>query len=457
MRRYIKIPKISAVLCKAFFINILLVSSATAQAWQILTKPTSETQRSLHFSTADEGWSVGYNGTILHTTDGGTNWSIQISGTSERFLAIRFIDNDIGWAGAGRIIVRTINGGEDWVDIKADPSTSKFRNSLFPVSSKAAWAPANSSGVMRLTRWFSRYTIEDNGTTTEQDFDFIESSAQFYGIYFIGEDDGWSVGLYGQIIRISNASTDSPSFSYQTSGTSVRLNAVFMLDANSGWIVGDSGTILKTTDGGATWPPVTSGTSTNLRGVHFINSEEGWVVGDEGLILATQDGGDNWNPQLSGVTTTLCSVFFNNLGFIAGGDLTGGENGAILRYGEPLAHLDITRPDGGEVLFKGEVFTITWSSRNVAGTIQIDLYKGGSAPQYLFRQVAAGAPNTGSYPATLPDDIPNGSDYLIRISTNGGNTEDFSKTFFTIADTHDQGTFYTIRNKKGGTAVIHLE
>ena len=42
------------------------------------------------------------------------------------------------------------------------------------------------------------------------------------------------------------------------------LEWVCFTDANSGWTVGDYGTILHTTDGGSTWNPQTSGSTNYL-------------------------------------------------------------------------------------------------------------------------------------------------------------------------------------------------
>ena len=60
-------------------------------------------------------------------------------------------------------------------------------------------------------------------------------------------------------------------------------------------MVGDVVTfILKTTDAGATWAPLTSGTTTSLHEVYLLNPNEGVAVGDGGLILRTTDGGAGW-------------------------------------------------------------------------------------------------------------------------------------------------------------------
>ena len=82
----------------------------------------------------------------------------------------------------------------------------------------------------------------------------------------------------------------------QTSGTTNTLYSVFFNDANTGTVVGNDGTILRTTDGGANWISQTSGTTKRLLSVYFKDSNTGTAVGDSTLIRTT-DGGINWFPQ----------------------------------------------------------------------------------------------------------------------------------------------------------------
>src|SRR6266850_6623014 len=104
------------------------------------------------------------------------------------------------------------------------------------------------------------------------------------------------------------------------SGTTSNLNGAHLLDSGTGFVVGDTGTILKSTDAGATWTPLTSGTSTALHGVYFLDPNEGVAVGDSGTILRTTDGGAAWQSIPSGVGDTLRSVSFNGTNGICGGD-----------------------------------------------------------------------------------------------------------------------------------------
>ena len=94
--------------------------------------------------------------------------------------------------------------------------------------------------------------------------------------------------------------------------------------------------------------------------------------------------------------------------------------------------LDISYPNGGEVLNKGQDYTIIWDSANISGAIQIDLYKGGTEPEHMLLQLAAAAENDGEYPFNPPDYLAGGADYRIGISAEAGTIWHFSDTFFTI-------------------------
>ena len=93
------------------------------------------------------------------------------------------------------------------------------------------------------------------------------------------------------------------------SGTTSNLNGAILLDSGTGFVVGDTGTILKSTDAGATWTPLT-----------FLDPNQGVAVGDGGTILRTTDGGATWQSIASGVGDTLRSVSFTGTNGICGGD-----------------------------------------------------------------------------------------------------------------------------------------
>ena len=133
-----------------------------------------------------------------------------------------------------------------------------------------------------------------------------------------------AVGEQGSILRTTDAGA---TWTRISSGTAARLSGVSFADANTGIAVGDQGAILRTVDGGSTWTPQPSGTTNVLWGVSFTDAGTGTVVGDAGTILRTTDGGATWSRQSSGTADRLNGVSFTsaNTGTIVG------ANGTILR------------------------------------------------------------------------------------------------------------------------------
>ena len=76
----------------------------------------------MFFTNQNTGWTVGYPGTILKTTDGGINWLPYFSGTDENFESVYFLNDTLGFvAGSGAnfsdnsLILKTTNAGENWL------------------------------------------------------------------------------------------------------------------------------------------------------------------------------------------------------------------------------------------------------------------------------------------------------------------------------------------------------
>jgi photosystem II stability/assembly factor-like uncharacterized protein len=128
-----------------------------------------------------------------------------------------------------------------------------------------------------------------------------------YDISFIDADTGWAVGEHGTILRTIDGGNN---WTAQTSGTPFALSSVHFADVNYGTAVGDIGTILRTTNGGELWTPQSSGTSNFLFSTYFTDVNTGWTTGTRGLIIHTTDGGNNWLTQSTG--TTLYGIYFSD-------------------------------------------------------------------------------------------------------------------------------------------------
>src|SRR5262249_7315518 len=71
------------------------------------------------------------------------------------------------------------------------------------------------------------------------------------------------------------------------------LSSVAAVDANTFVAVGNTGTVIKSSDGGSTWAVqhYAGGTRADLRGVAFADANTGTAVGTSGTIIRTTDGG----------------------------------------------------------------------------------------------------------------------------------------------------------------------
>jgi photosystem II stability/assembly factor-like uncharacterized protein len=149
--------------------------------------------------------------TILHTTDGGTNWVRQITNASNgfRFTDVQFIDEMHGWVvGITGSIFLTTDGSATWQEIPSG-------------------------------------TFESLGS-----------------VHFIDYNNGWTVGDAGTILRTRDGGF---TWEQQFSGVAANtLTSVCFVDTMNGWATGERGTILHTTDGGGIVGVEINETSSNL-------------------------------------------------------------------------------------------------------------------------------------------------------------------------------------------------
>jgi len=112
------------------------------------------------------------------------------------------------------------------------------------------------------------------------------------------------------------------------SPTSNDLNALHFADSLKGWVAGDSGLVLYTTNGGSSWVQQQTNTDRNIIDIFFIDDSTGWAIAwTEGtlpfatFILKTTDAGNNWSvSQFRQENVLMFSVFFVDTlrGFLGG-------------------------------------------------------------------------------------------------------------------------------------------
>jgi photosystem II stability/assembly factor-like uncharacterized protein len=99
---------------------------------------------------------------------------------------------------------------------------------------------------------------------------------------------------------------------------SVSVNSISFISGTNGSLTDSFGRIWNTTNGGVSWTQIRF----NYNSVHFLDDDDdyGWVAGNNGIVLRTTNGGSRWDYVFSGVTASLTSIYFfdSSIGYISG-------------------------------------------------------------------------------------------------------------------------------------------
>ena len=222
------------------------------RTWERITVPDLSGMygfTAVTFLDAAQGWAVSAGGKVLRSRDGGRTWTL--SHQAAHWLNdIFFLDPLHGWAVGELVVLRTVDGGESW----------------------------------------------------------IEQSCPWIGNKVVFRDrlHGWAAGTF-----ILVTSDGGETWSVQHSGES--LNAIAFADSLRGCAVGGWGSppqervVCFTTDGGAHWTS-SVGSPPGLRDVALDASGAGFAVGDNGTVLATSNAGRDWAPDSSAQRNNLLAV-----------------------------------------------------------------------------------------------------------------------------------------------------
>jgi photosystem II stability/assembly factor-like uncharacterized protein len=119
----------------------------------------------------------------------------------------------------------------------------------------------------------------------------------------------WALANQNTVVR----STDGgASWFSKRVGTSMPLSAITAIDANTAWVVGGNGFESHTKDGGATWVSGKVPANTpNLLAISAVRDGATlWATGQNDAVLKSSDGGASWSKQSLDVNSycTLWSV-----------------------------------------------------------------------------------------------------------------------------------------------------
>ncbi|HNW68821.1 MAG TPA: YCF48-related protein [Bacteroidales bacterium] len=242
-------------------------------------------------------------------------WVLQNSDNTNWLFSTYFVNSNIGYvAGGYGMILKTINGGQDWSALNSGTSTDHFY-SIFFVNADTGYAVGEPSAFYKTT---------DGGVTWEKKP--IGTNSTLYSVFFTSSDTGYIAGTNQTLGKTTDGGTN---WTYQPF-YAWTYRSVFFTNPNTGYAVGES-VFKKTIDGGANWIQQ-SGMWGNYLQVYFPTTDTGYIAADSGKIFKTTDAGNTWTPYFTGGVQTLLTMYFTDAmtGYVGGGT-TGPDANFILK------------------------------------------------------------------------------------------------------------------------------
>jgi photosystem II stability/assembly factor-like uncharacterized protein len=274
--------------------GLVLKTNDAGATWISLNVNRQCYVNSVYFTDVNTGFAAGYDyyysylGVILKTTDGGITWTTEWTSSQILLYSICFPDANTGYAvGMNGGIAKTADGGETWINLSSHTLT-KDLHSVFFIN-------ADTGYIVGAGRTFLK-TVDGGITWTSKILEYGSSIYNYtlYSVFFTSANTGYVVGEGGLILKTTDGGA---TWLWIWSPTYMALRSVFFPYANTGYAVGGNYTntpsiIIKTTDAGLTWAPQIDNLGTyDLSAVYFTDANTGYVVNETGKIFKTTSGG----------------------------------------------------------------------------------------------------------------------------------------------------------------------
>ncbi len=285
---------------------------------------------------------AGTTGTILKSTNGGTNWinytkvSIGLS-----FTDVGFCDKNTGYlAGGEKFVMRTTNGGASFNTLRPPFLVGEYFYSMSVVNTNVVYG-AYGNKVFKTTNMGSTWSTSTLATDgygilkikfINENTGFCVSKRIMFGkttnggnnwniLPILSYDENWSVDFYNEnigiaggqtLMRTSNGGVDWDTLRDINNGTFIKY-----INRDTVFIAVNNG-IKKSTNGGNSWV-LTSLPGISYSRLEFPNAKTGYLS-SYGPMYKTTDQGEHWFHINKGIysSTISFSMVDSVTGFMAG-------------------------------------------------------------------------------------------------------------------------------------------
>lgn len=269
----------------------IFFSDDLGQNWVHADVPVSLAITSVGFGGNDEAWATAHDGYLLHSTDRGSTWQVHLTGSDVARLSVGAIEERVA------VLQRAV-----------DEASDDDREDLEWVLDDTLFALDEATAAI------------DNGMTTP-----------LLKVWFANDNDGFALGAYGVFLRtrdggdtwvVDSNRLDNPD--------NYHLYHIARSAAGTLLIVGEAGTLLRSTDNGEEWQRIMAPYEGSYFGAVAASDGSLLAFGLRGNVFRSTDEGETWEAIDTGDRRTL-------MGGTAGPDglvYIVGAAGAVLRSNE---------------------------------------------------------------------------------------------------------------------------
>ena len=391
---------------------ILIVSSLTAQDWQFVTGAMSGS------AIGQDGTmlAVGHRGIIFRSTDNGSSWELPQSGTYQNLRDVAFVSQTrVVAVGQNGTVVISDDSGENWETVSTSINQLLFE--VFFLNAQTGYALGADS----------LFGSDDGGRSWRPVAD-LPPQPEF--VWFINESVGLLTTFGGRVYRTTDSGKKWAEVYADT--TQNFRSIAFLNDGRTGFVCGQLGGLLKTSDSGQTWSFM-GGADSGTVPVDIAVREDGVILlagagrNFEGITLQRSENfGESW--QTIPVETKFSGLVLSNICLNTQGQgLICSNLGSILRTDDAWkTYVTVTEPTHE---FPGSATTIlkqpAFATEHV-GIVPNSLFPGGyirttdGGKTWHTQQYVGGELNSPIFFSESDGIIGRGSPRLIYRTTDRG-------------------------------------
>lgn len=251
---------------------------------------------------------VGERGHILVSNDEASTWQQAPAPVRVTLTNTFFIDDSFGWTvGHDGVVLKTEDGGQSWRKVM----DGNRANALMQAHAEAQLAELEAAieSASEDEREELEYELEDRIYMAEDAEAFSEEGASrpFLDVWFKDRNEGIVVGAFGLILRTTDGGeTWSAWFDRMDNPSLFHLNAITQI-GDQLYIAAEAGNLFRSSDWGQNWDSLDSPYDGSFFGI--IGNDQGRIIafGLRGNAFQSNDWGNRWQPIDTGVDSTFFS------------------------------------------------------------------------------------------------------------------------------------------------------